>query len=55
MQIIRGEMRKELIGLLSGSPICALLGARQVGKSHLARTLGVSEGNYFDMEDEVAR
>ena len=55
MQIVRDELSKELFELLNNSPVCALLGARQIGKSHLARTLGVPEENYFDMEDEVAR
>ena len=55
MQVIREELRRLVHSRLAAAPICALLGARQVGKSHLARTFGVTEGNYFDLENEVAR
>lgn len=34
-------------------PVTLLLGPRQCGKSHLSRQLGVSRGQYFDLEDMV--
>jgi uncharacterized protein len=34
-------------------PVTLLLGPRQCGKSHLSRQLGVSPGQYFDLEDMV--
>ncbi len=55
MQIVRDELRREVLSRLAASPVCALLGARQVGKSYLAKALGVAAGNYFDLEDEVSR
>lgn len=52
--IARTKDRRELESLLGDYPVVALLGARQVGKSTLARQLfsaGGSEGRYFDLED----
>ena len=36
-------------------PVVALLGARQVGKTHLAQRFASEERNYFDLEDTVQR
>ncbi len=40
---------RRLHAILARSPICTILGPRQIGKSTLARTLEAS--NYFDLED----
>lgn len=39
---------------LGSSPVTALLGPRQSGKTWLARTLRVPPENYFDLEDDVS-
>ena len=52
--IRRTEDRRELDRLLQRYPVVALLGARQVGKSTLARLLFAaagSRGRFFDLED----
>ncbi len=48
----RRVLTRAIRDLLRAYPAVALLGARQVGKTTLARTLG---GTYFDLEDEVQR
>ncbi len=44
--------KSRLLGLLSRFPAVALLGARQCGKTTLAKSLG---GRYFDLEREADR
>lgn len=53
----RGHLRS-LRGLLARHPVVAILGARQVGKTTLARQLAASRRGpvaYFDLEDPKAR
>jgi predicted AAA+ superfamily ATPase len=52
--IVRTEDRRAVEGLLGRFPVVGLLGARQVGKSTLARQVfgqGGRRGRYFDLED----
>lgn len=53
MDIARIQIRKEVTEALDRSPVCLLLGQRQAGKSHLARSLGAVSQNYFDLESMV--
>ncbi|CAG0972857.1 hypothetical protein BURK2_01398 [Burkholderiales bacterium] len=53
--IVRETLRKRVDEALSRSPVVALLGARQVGKTTLARGLvGPRSPNYFDLEDPLS-
>lgn len=51
--IDRSEHRAQLRRLLAANPVVALVGARQVGKTTLARALAkeVDSGSWFDCED----
>lgn len=52
--IPRSDYKKQVAKALSRSPIVALLGARQVGKTTLAREfVSKDSANYFDLEDPV--
>lgn len=53
MDIIRNQVRSEIVSALERAPICLLLGPRQAGKTHLARELAPNQGNYFDLENMV--
>ena len=48
--IARIRLRELIAEALESDPVVALLGARQVGKTRLARLLDVPESNYFDLE-----
>ena len=50
----RRKLQESILIHLSESPVVALLGPRQSGKTSLARALGVSPENYFDLEDDVS-
>jgi len=55
MGIARRQQRETIRRLLKQSPVVALLGARQVGKSALARDFIAFQGQastFFDLEDE---
>jgi predicted AAA+ superfamily ATPase len=49
--------RPRLINLISDRlrllPVVAIVGARQVGKTHLAKRFATSPSHYFDLEDPV--
>jgi len=54
MMIERSRHREQLLDALERSPVVALLGARQVGKTTLARqiaSLQTGPTSYFDLED----
>lgn len=53
MDIPRIQFRREVEEALARSPVCLLLGQRQAGKSHLAKSLGAPAQNYFDLESMV--
>lgn len=49
--IARGAYTHLILGALTRSPICALLGPRQCGKTTLARAIAAgTESHYFDLE-----
>lgn len=50
MNIVRNRLSAELRGSIRSSPVTAVLGPRQCGKSHLVRTLGVPAPRFFDLE-----
>lgn len=50
----RERLLEQLQQSLATSPVTALLGPRQAGKTRLARLLNVPEENYFDLEDEIS-
>ena len=50
--MLRREIQKQLQSRLSSTPAVALVGARQCGKTTLAKSLG---GHYFDLEQESDR
>ncbi len=55
LRIDRDRLRRRLRAALRRSPVVALLGPRQCGKTTLARELvSVESPNYFDLEDPVS-
>jgi predicted AAA+ superfamily ATPase len=50
----RHRLQQQVMASLGASPVTALLGPRQSGKTWLARTLRVPPENYFDLEDDVS-
>ena len=50
----RIRLQEQVLAALRSSPITALLGPRQSGKTWIARTLQVPPENYFDLEDDVS-
>ena len=53
IQLIERSCEKQLIKLLSASPAVLLVGARQTGKSSLARKIAARRASiYFDLEKE---
>jgi predicted AAA+ superfamily ATPase len=53
--IIRESLRRRVERALARSPVVALVGARQVGKTTLARSFVAPDSpNYFDLEDPVS-
>ena len=55
MQIPRFEMVRRIRQALADSPVTALLGPRQCGKTWLARQFVSKPDNYFDLHDFVDR
>lgn len=52
--INRKQLKDRLKTSLGRSPVVALLGPRQCGKTTIARTMLASDSpNYFDLEDPV--
>ncbi len=51
--ISRNSIEKRIHDALSDSPVTALLGARQCGKTWLARPLASNVENYFDLQNFV--
>lgn len=53
--IVRESLRRRVERALARSPVVALVGARQVGKTTLARSFVAPDSpNYFDLEDPVS-
>ncbi len=52
--LLRTRLQQKVADSLQHTPITALLGPRQSGKTWLARTLRVPPENYFDLEDDVS-
>ena len=50
----RHRLNDLVFSSLRSSPITAILGPRQSGKTWLARTLRVPPENYFDLEDDIS-
>ncbi len=50
----RRALQEQLFAALAVSPVTALLGPRQAGKTFLAKSLQVSSQNYFDLEDDIS-
>jgi predicted AAA+ superfamily ATPase len=55
LQIPRAAMVARIQNGLANSPITALLGPRQCGKTWLARTFASSADNYFDLQTRIGR
>jgi len=55
LQIPRAAMVARIRNGLANSPVTALLGPRQCGKTWLARTFASSAENYFDLQTRIAR
>jgi predicted AAA+ superfamily ATPase len=53
MDIPRNQLRGNVNAALGRSPVCALLGPRQAGKTHLARSFAPQPENFFDLENMV--
>jgi len=53
MDIIRDELRRTVAEALKRAPVCLLLGPRQAGKTHLARSFAPLPENFFDLENMV--
>lgn len=53
MLIDRSSYRAQVEQSLARFRVTALLGPRQCGKTTLAKTFAVDQGNYFDLEDPV--
>lgn len=51
----RNDLENTVRTHLEHYPVVALLGARQVGKTHLAQRFAQEGSNYFDLEDTVQR
>ena len=49
----RQDLRNELESSVSDFKVTALLGPRRSGKTSLARTLEIPDGNFFDFEDPL--
>ena len=47
----RPTIRQRIDQRLADYPVVAILGARQAGKTHLAKTFSTSPENYFDLEN----
>jgi predicted AAA+ superfamily ATPase len=52
--IQRTHLKKLVSSAMDSSPVTALLGPRQSGKTWIARTFQVPQENYFDLEDDVS-
>lgn len=50
----RIRLQEQVHSALHATPVTALLGPRQSGKTWIARTLQVPSENYFDLEDDVS-
>lgn len=50
----RRRLLDQILASLSNTPVTALLGPRQSGKTWLARRLQVPAENYFDLEDDAS-
>lgn len=50
----RKRLQEHVYAAMTTSPVTALLGPRQSGKTWIARTLRVPQENYFDLEDDVS-
>jgi hypothetical protein len=53
MDIIRNEIRRDVVAALDRAPVCLLLGPRQAGKTNLARGFAPKPENFFDLENMV--
>jgi uncharacterized protein len=53
--ISRAKHRRSLLAALKRSPVVALMGPRQCGKTTLARTFDVPASHYFDLERSADR
>ena len=51
--IERSSLRQRVENVLRAGPIAVLQGPRQCGKTTLARSLGVPESHYFDLDDPL--
>ncbi len=52
--IQRTHLQELVASAMVSSPVTALLGPRQSGKTWIARTFQVPQENYFDLEDDVS-
>ena len=53
MKFPRNELKATIEEALTANPIVVLQGPRQCGKTTLARSLGVSDSHYFDLDDPL--
>lgn len=51
LTVSRSILRQRIDQKLADYPVVAILGARQTGKTHLAKTFSTSPENYFDLEN----